>query len=52
MYSIPGVFTATECFDALDSGADALKIFPASLLKEENFKALKQFCQKILFQLL
>ena len=24
MYSIPGVFTATECFDALDSGADAL----------------------------
>ena len=40
MYSIPGVFTATECFDALDSGADALKFFPASLLKEENFKAL------------
>ena len=41
MYSIPGVFTATECFDALDSGADALKLFPASLLKEENFKALQ-----------
>ena len=40
MYSIPGVFTATECFDALDSGADALKFFPASLLREENFKAL------------
>ena len=40
MYSIPGVFTATECFDALDSGADALKFFPASLLKAENFKAL------------
>ncbi len=40
MYSIPGVFTVTECFDALDSGADALKFFPASLLKEENFKAL------------
>ena len=40
MYSIPGVFTATECFDALDTGADALKFFPASLLKEENFKAL------------
>ena len=38
MYSIPGVFTATECFDALDSGADALIFFPASLLKEENFK--------------
>ena len=41
MYSIPGVFTATECFDALDSGADALKFFPASLLKEENFRALQ-----------
>ena len=40
MYSMPGVFTATECFDALDSGADALKFFPASLLKEENFRAL------------
>ena len=40
LYSIPGVFTATECFDALDSGADALKFFPASLLREENFKAL------------
>ena len=40
MYSIPGVFTATECFDALDSGADALKFFPVSLLREENFKAL------------
>ncbi len=40
MYSIPGVFTATECFDALDTGADVLKFFPASLLKEENFKAL------------
>ena len=40
MHSIPGVFTATECFDALDSGADALKFFPASLLKEKNFQAL------------
>jgi len=39
--SIPGVFTATECFDALDSGADALKFFPASLLKDENFQALQ-----------
>ena len=41
MYSIPGVFTATECFDALDSGADVLKFFPASLLKEKNFRALQ-----------
>ena len=41
LYSIPGVFTATECFDALDSGADALKFFPASQLKKENFRALQ-----------
>ena len=41
LYSIPGVFTATECFDALDNGADALKFFPALLLKEKNFQALQ-----------
>ena len=40
MFSFPGVFTPTECFDALQSGADGLKFFPASLLKEENFKAI------------
>ena len=40
LYSMPGVFTTTECFDALDSGADALKFFPASLLKEKNFQAI------------
>ena len=40
LYSFPGVFTATECFQALDAGADALKFFPASLLKAKNFKAI------------
>ena len=40
LLSFPGVFTATECFHALDAGADGLKFFPASLLKPENFKAL------------
>ena len=40
LLSFPGVFTATECFEALDAGADGLKFFPASLLKPENFKAL------------
>ena len=40
MLSFPGVFTASECFEALDAGADGLKFFPASLLKPENFKAL------------
>ena len=32
MRSYPGVFTASECFAALGAGADALKIFPASVM--------------------
>jgi len=46
MLSFPGVFTATECFDAIQSGADGLKFFPASLLKEENFNALNAVLPK------
>ena len=46
MLSFPGVFTASECFDALDAGADGLKFFPASLLKEENFRALSSVLPK------
>ena len=40
LLSFPGVFTASECFEALEAGADGLKFFPASLLKPKNFKAL------------
>ncbi|MBS9722149.1 2-dehydro-3-deoxy-6-phosphogalactonate aldolase [Tianweitania sp. BSSL-BM11] len=39
--SFPGVFTATECFAALAAGADALKIFPASLMGPDALKALR-----------
>ncbi len=39
--SFPGVFTATECFAALAAGADALKIFPASVLGLEGLKAIR-----------
>ena len=39
--SYPGVITPTECFSALNSGADGLKFFPASLIGEENLIALK-----------
>lgn len=39
--SYPGVFTATECFAALAAGADALKIFPASLMGAGSLKALR-----------
>lgn len=41
MGSYPGVFTATECFTAHHAGADALKIFPASLMGTDGLKALR-----------
>jgi 2-dehydro-3-deoxyphosphogalactonate aldolase len=39
--SYPGVFTATECFAALAAGADALKIFPASVLGRAGLTAIR-----------
>lgn len=39
--SWPGVMTPSECFLALKSGADGLKIFPASLLGPEGIKAIR-----------
>ena len=41
MFSYPGVMTATECFLALESGADGLKFFPSSLLGASGLSALK-----------
>ena len=41
MASWPGVMTPTECFLALKSGADGLKIFPASLIGPEGIKAIR-----------
>jgi len=41
MFSYPGVFTASECFSALDAGADGLKLFPASVLGLDGLKALR-----------
>lgn len=40
MLSFPGVMTPTECFSALQAGADGLKLFPASLLGIEGLKAI------------
>lgn len=37
----PGCATATEAFDALDAGAQALKIFPSSAFGPDYIKALK-----------
>ena len=40
MMSFPGVMTPTECFAALQAGADGLKLFPASLLGVDGLKAI------------
>ncbi|MEL6452065.1 MAG: 2-dehydro-3-deoxy-6-phosphogalactonate aldolase [Pseudomonadota bacterium] len=40
MRSFPGVMTPTECFAALQAGADGLKLFPASLLGVGGLKAI------------
>ena len=40
MMSFPGVMTPSECFSALQAGADGLKLFPASLLGIEGLKAI------------
>ena len=39
--SYPGVTTASECYSAINCGADGLKFFPASLLGIKNFEALR-----------
>ena len=41
MLSFPGTFTPSECFSAINSAADGLKIFPAFKLGVKGFKALK-----------
>ena len=41
LVSLPGVMTPTECFQALDAGADGLKFFPASLIGTSGLKAVK-----------
>lgn len=41
MLSIPGIFTPTEAFTAIESGADVLKFFPASWATPTAAKDLK-----------
>ena len=38
---MPGVFTATECFSAIEAGASRLKLFPAAPVGPAYLKALK-----------
>ena len=46
MVSIPGCFTASEALLALNSGADALKFFPASSIGPKTFNAISQILPK------
>lgn len=41
LVSMPGVFTPTECFTALDAGARAIKLFPAEIAGPGGLKAIK-----------
>lgn len=41
LLSFPGVLTPSECFAALDAGADGLKIFPAFLMGVAGLAALR-----------
>ncbi len=40
LLSYPGVLTPSECFDAIDAGADGLKIFPASIIGPAGIAAM------------
>ncbi|OKL42409.1 2-dehydro-3-deoxy-6-phosphogalactonate aldolase [Pseudovibrio exalbescens] len=46
MMSCPGVFTPTECFEAIKHGADILKVFPAFIMGPEGIKAMKAVLPK------
>ena len=41
LYSVPGFYTPSEAFTAIDAGADALKMFPADTLGVVGYKAMK-----------
>ena len=41
LLSFPGVFTVSECFSALENGADGLKFFPSFLIQPEGYSAIR-----------
>ena len=41
LLSLPGFFTPSEAFAALDAGADALKLFPAEIASPKGLKAVR-----------
>ena len=46
MLSFPGVMTPTECFAALDAGADGLKFFPGELVGPVGLRAMRAVLPK------
>lgn len=46
MQSWPGVMTPSECFAALEAGADGLKLFPGSLIGPDGLKAIRAVLPK------
>lgn len=46
LISVPGVYTPSEAFRALDAGADALKLFPGDGLSPKVVKALRAVVPK------
>lgn len=46
LMTLPGVYTATEAFAAIDAGADALKLFPAEIGGPALLKALRAVLPK------
>jgi 2-dehydro-3-deoxyphosphogalactonate aldolase len=46
LQSWPGVMTPTECFAALEAGADGLKIFPASQIGPDGIRAIRAVLPK------
>ncbi|MBU2935489.1 MULTISPECIES: 2-dehydro-3-deoxy-6-phosphogalactonate aldolase [Pacificibacter] len=46
MLSFPGVMTPSECFAALDAGADALKFFPGELVGPVGLRAMRAVLPK------
>lgn len=46
MLSFPGAMTPTECFAALDAGADGLKFFPGELIGPIGLRAMRAVLPK------
>ena len=41
LLSFPGVFSPSECFSALDNGADGLKFFPSFLIQPAGYRSIR-----------